>query len=304
MTYPPAPEQPEGQERPENDQQPEGGDRPGAQDQPAPSAPEAPETFGAPQYPAPPAPPAPPYGAPQSPQYGAPQVPSFAPQPPQAPQAPQYGTPQYGAPQYGNQQYGAPQAPQYGAPQPAYGYGAAYGEPGPGEPFNGASHPDDLTRPLYGATFMQAIKRFFKNYANFTGRASRSEYWFSALFAFLLQLIPMVIYIVGLVVMAGSSSSYDYNSYDGGYDSGLGAASEAGMGIGVILMFLGGGLMILIGLGMIVPSLAIGWRRLHDGNFAGPMYFLAFIPYVGSLILLVFFCLPSKPEGRRFDTVA
>ena len=298
MTYPPAPEQPEGQERPENDRQPDGGDPSGAQDRPAPSAPETPETFGAPQYPAPPAPP---YGAPQAPQYGAPQVPSFAPQPPQAPQAPQYGTPQYG-----NPQYGAPQAPQYGAPQPAYGYGAAYGEPGPGEPFNGASHPDDLARPLYGATFMQAIKRFFKNYANFTGRASRSEYWFVALFVLLLELVPLVLYIVGIAVMATSgaaSSAYDYNSYDG-YDSGISPAAEAGMGIGVILMFLGGGLMILIALGILVPSLAIGWRRLHDGNFAGPMYFLSFIPYVGGIIMIVFMCLPSKPEGRRFDTVA
>jgi hypothetical protein len=34
-----------------------------------------------------------------------------------------------------------------------------------------------LDKPLYGATFGQAISRFFKKYATFSGRASRSEYW-------------------------------------------------------------------------------------------------------------------------------
>ncbi|MBL3685883.1 DUF805 domain-containing protein [Leucobacter zeae] len=298
MTYPPAPEQPEGQERPENDAQSDGAERPA---EPAQPAPEAPDTYGGPAFTAPPAPPAPSYGAPQ-----APQVPSYG--APQPPQAPQYGAPQYGAPQapsFGGPQ--APQAPSY-ASAPQYGapvYAGSYGEPGPGEPFNGAAHPDDLSRPLYGATFGQAVKRFFKNYANFTGRASRSEYWFVALFAFLVELIPLIFYIVGIVILAGTSAaaSSSYDSYSG-YDSSMSAATETGMGLGVIFMILGGGLMLLIALGMIVPSLAIAWRRLHDGNFAGPMFFLGLIPYVGGLIMIVFYCLPSKPEGRRFDAVA
>ncbi|SKV78147.1 Predicted membrane protein [Mycobacteroides abscessus subsp. massiliense] len=41
----------------------------------------------------------------------------------------------------------------------------------------GATDPRDLTLPLYGATFGQAITRFFRSYARFSGRASRSEYW-------------------------------------------------------------------------------------------------------------------------------
>ena len=186
----------------------------------------------------------------------------------------------------------APQ-PQYGAP--AYGAQAAFPPaplgtvPGPGGPFDGAIDPDDLSRPLYGANFMQAAKRFFKGYVKFNGRASRSEYWWIMLLVFLAELIPLVFVIVGAIVMA-TGSSYDPNTY-----------STTPNGFGIVLLLIGYGLLLLIGLGILLPSIAVAWRRLHDGNFAGPFYFLAFIPYVGSLILLVFMLLPSKAEGRRFD---
>ena len=72
-------------------------------------------------------------------------------------------------------------------------------------------------------------------------------------------------------------------------------------GFGIMLLVIGYGLLLLIGLGILVPSIAITWRRLHDGNFAGPFYFLSLIPYVGGIIMIVFMLLPSKAEGRRFD---
>src|SRR6185312_8282818 len=43
-----------------------------------------------------------------------------------------------------------------------------------------------LDQPLYGASFGQAIKRFFTKYATFSGRASRSEYWWVQLFNFII----------------------------------------------------------------------------------------------------------------------
>ncbi|WP_306895831.1 DUF805 domain-containing protein [Agromyces albus] len=43
------------------------------------------------------------------------------------------------------------------------------------------------------------------------------------------------------------------------------------------------------------------WRRLHDTNRSGAFFFLAFIPFVGSIILLVFMLMPSDPAGARFD---
>ncbi len=240
------------------------------------------------------------YGAPQQPAYGAPQQPgSGAPQQPYgAPQQPTYGAqPQYGA----QQQYAAPHQQQpyqtpYAAPQFPPAIGVA---PGPGGLYDGASNPDDMSRPLYGASFGQAVKRFFRGYAKFSGRASRSEYWWIALFSFLVQLVPMVLLVIGIIgVIASTAFSYDY--YSSSYNAGPAAGSIA-------LIIIGGILAFLISLAMLIPSLAVGWRRMHDANFAGPLYLLTFasiIPYVGwlgSIAVLVLALMPSKAEGRRFD---
>lgn len=250
-----------------------------------PPAPAVPPVSQPPQYaPQPPHYAPPQYGQPQQPQYGQPQQPQFAP-----PQAPQYGQPQ--APQYGQPQYGQPAyaAPAYQA-QLQFPPAPVGTVPGPGGPFDGAVDPEDLTRPLYGATFGQATKRFFKQYANFSGRASRSEYWWVALLVFLIQLIPLILYIAGITMMASAASTYD--SYNNGPNA-----------PGLFLLIVGIGLLLITGLGLLLPSIAVAWRRLHDGNFAGPMYFLSLIPYAGGIILLVFMLLPSKAEGRRFDEV-
>ncbi|WP_295121724.1 DUF805 domain-containing protein [uncultured Leifsonia sp.] len=133
-----------------------------------------------------------------------------------------------------------------------------------------------LDQPLYGASFGEAIRRFFKKYADFTGRASRSEFWWWYLFAI----------IIGAVYGILLSS--------------LGTLGNGGSGLGAF----GWVLVVLYslwGLAILVPSLALIWRRLHDANLAGPFFFLGFIPLVGWIILLVFYLLPSKPEGARFD---
>ncbi len=295
MTYPPTPENPE---------QPESHDTgksvPGSaptDDQPTPPN-TAPPQYQAPQYQAP--------QQPEQPQYGAPQY-----QAPQQPEQPQYEAPQYQAPQQPEQPqapYAPPAASLYpNQPQPHYASAPAYaagmtGVPGPGEPFNGATDPEDLSRPLYGATFGQAIRRFLKNYAGFSGRASRSEYWWVALFSFLVTLIPLALYIIGVVMLAVASDNS--STYDDGFGDGYGSAAVApAAGLGLTLLFVGLGLLIVIGLALLVPSIAISWRRFHDANFAGPFYFLSFIPYVGGLVVLVFMVLPPSPLGRRFDRV-
>lgn len=225
---------------------------------------------------------------PSNPEDQQPQQPQYAP-PPHV-QSPQYAQPQYQQqPQYVQPQYPIQQA--YPA-TPNYNHFGAPGDPGPGEPFNGATSPEDLMRPLYGATFGQAVRRFFKNYANFSGRASRSEYWWVVLFGVMLSIVPTVLYMVGFFsIMIGSAS---YQSYQYG--------TSPGVGVGVVLLIIGAALLLVISLGTLIPSLAISWRRLHDANFAGPFYFLSLIA-VGSVILLVFLLMPSNPEGRRFDRI-
>ncbi|RGE19466.1 DUF805 domain-containing protein, partial [Leucobacter sp. wl10] len=124
-------------------------------------------------------------------------------------------------------------------------------------------------------------------------------YWWTALFIFLVQLIPLVLYIVGVVMLATSAASSTYIDEYGDTMTSPGAAP--GIGGGVALLIIGLGLIILIGLALLVPGLAISWRRLHDANFSGAFWCLSLIPSVGSLIVLIFMVLSSNPEGRRFD---
>ncbi len=155
-----------------------------------------------------------------------------------------------------------------------------FGNPGPGEPYNGASSPADLDRPLYGATMGQAVSRFFKKYATFSGRASRSEYWWLSLF---MLIIAVVFGVLFGIIVATSAQAMD--------DTG----EIPGAAIALLVV------MFLFGLATIVPTLALQWRRLHDANLAGPFYFLSFIPSIGGIIVFVLSVLPPKPEGRRFD---
>lgn len=153
-----------------------------------------------------------------------------------------------------------------------------YGRPmlpaaGPGQP--------PLEWPLYGASFTQAFVRYWKKYATFTGRASLSEFWWTRLAHLIAGLALAAITIGGGLVGA------TYDSVSG--------SSQPGP-----FFFVGLGLIFVYSLGTIVPELAIAWRRLHDANLPGPMYFISLIPGVGSIIFLVLMFLPSQPAGRRF----
>ena len=138
-----------------------------------------------------------------------------------------------------------------------------------------------LSAPLYDASFGQAISRFFKKYATFSCRASRSEFWWWFLFNLI---VSGVLY--GIAAIGGASGA---------------TVSENGMmvpGPGFAVAVIPYGLWALA---TIIPWLALAWRRLHDTNRSGAWYFIGFIPFVGGIILLVFFLLDSDPAGARFD---
>ena len=97
--------------------------------------------------------------------------------------------------------------------------------------------------------FLLAMKR----YAEFSGRSRRSEYWYFLLFVILISIA------LGIV------------------DGILAAA------IGF-----GGLLSILFGLGIIIPSLAVSVRRLHDTGRSGWWYLINFVPLIGVIIFIVF----------------
>lgn len=107
-------------------------------------------------------------------------------------------------------------------------------------------------------------KRPLQKYADFSGRAPRSEYWWFVL----LQLVVMIFAML--------------------VDSMLGT-DVAGTGYGYVYM--------LTALALLVPCIAVGVRRLHDTDRSGWWMLIALVPLIGAIVLLVFFV----GEGSKGD---
>jgi uncharacterized membrane protein YhaH (DUF805 family) len=107
---------------------------------------------------------------------------------------------------------------------------------------------------------MEWFLKGLKNYATFEGRARRKEYWMYTLF-----------YVIFGVV--------------------LNVIEEL---TGIVLLYA------LYSLALLLPSLAIAVRRLHDTGRSGWWVWINFIPVIGSIILLVFLCQDSKENQNKF----
>ena len=132
--------------------------------------------------------------------------------------------------------------------------------------------------------FVDAVKSCLRQYATFSGRARRSEYWFFRLF----YALVMIALFVVLLVVAGVA---------GGIAGATGSDSiGAGGGIAIILLYL---VILVVALGFFLPSLAVEARRLHDVDRSAWWLLLTFVP-VGNIVLLVFALLDSVPGQNAF----
>ena len=218
---------------------------------------------------------------------------SSAPQPPygQQPSAPysQPSAPGYGQPNYQQPTYGQPASDPYG--QPSYGQQQyaqqQYGQPGYGQQYAGGLAPYTAvydTNPRPSVSMVQAVKLWLKNWKNFSGRASRGEYWWVMLASVIVSAVLGTILMVAFVAVAAATNG-----------------SDAAMGVLLVAVW---GVMAIVGLATIVPSLSLGIRRLHDTNQSGWLYLVNFVPYVGSIILIVLMAQAPNPAGTRFDDAA
>ena len=55
-----------------------------------------------------------------------------------------------------------------------------------------------------------------------------------------------------------------------------------------------------LSLGLVIPNLAVAWRRLHDIGKGGGWYFISFIPLVGWILMLIWYCRAGEPHPNRF----
>ncbi|MCA5894531.1 DUF805 domain-containing protein [Isoptericola sp. NEAU-Y5] len=135
-------------------------------------------------------------------------------------------------------------------------------------------------------SFPDAVKSVFSQYATFSGRARRSEFWFWFLFQ---AIIGAILSIVLTVVMAGSVASATI-------DPVTGEISGAALGGGLAVYGVAG----LVGLALTLPTIAVTVRRLHDQDKSGLFWFLSLIPFVGAIILIVMCASPGTVGANQY----
>lgn len=138
----------------------------------------------------------------------------------------------------------------------------------------------------------KVIPSFFKNYVNFRGRASRSEYWLSALF-YTLVLTPGAV----AIVLLASASLISANNAVTSTDALLSGEFAVVTIITSVFEF-------LLAAALFLPMLSVTIRRLHDTGRSGWWYLLNLFPYVGSLILTVQYAWPSQATENRYGITA
>ncbi|WP_088810466.1 MULTISPECIES: DUF805 domain-containing protein [Listeria] len=128
--------------------------------------------------------------------------------------------------------------------------------------------------------FLEAYKAYWKNYVNFSGRSTRSEYWYTILWN---AIIMAIFWILMLIVGLSSATAAAGTAYPGEV---FGAMYAGPMLFVVVLVW-------LFGIANIIPGISLMIRRFHDIGKSGWFVLLGLIPFVGSIIILVFMCLPS-----------
>ena len=115
------------------------------------------------------------------------------------------------------------------------------------------------------------LKVMRDNYANFSGRARRREYW--------MYVLVQSIIMIGLMIL----------------DSILGLDFELqGISLGYGYLYSIGGIVHFI------PSLAVLVRRLHDVGKSGWFYFIGLIPLIGAIWLLILFCTEGQKQDNKW----
>ena len=132
-------------------------------------------------------------------------------------------------------------------------------------------------------SFIQSIKSFYKNYFNFRGRASRSEYWWNNLLSYGLIAIWYAVYFVALfsLIDAGSDPT----------EATLIAYGQTGI-VGILLL--------IFLLASFIPSLSISFRRIHDKNKSAWNFLWFLVPIFGFIPILIWFCQRGTVGENRF----
>jgi len=123
---------------------------------------------------------------------------------------------------------------------------------------------------------LEAVTAVFSKYADFSGRARRSEYWYSFLIYQLFTLSYQIFAITVSVIFLESEKS------------------QIAL-VNILFFFLA-----LFGLGTLLPMLAVQVRRLHDIDKSGWNMLWFIIPLVGFILMIVWYCRLGTVGENRF----
>ena len=126
---------------------------------------------------------------------------------------------------------------------------------------------------------IEAYTKFWKDYVDFKGRSTRSDYWLNVLAQCLVYLLFSFLLIL-IMILGGDSSTYTSDPYS----------------FQMILVYI-----VVLGIGVyalasLVPSIAIIVRRLRDAGYHWALIFLSLIPYLGGFIIFILTLQPTKVE--------
>jgi uncharacterized membrane protein YhaH (DUF805 family) len=111
-------------------------------------------------------------------------------------------------------------------------------------------------------SFWEAVRSGFDHYVRFDGRASRPAFWWWFLFSIL----------VAVAVSAMDGTIFEESML----------------------------LTLFVWAVLILPSLSVAIRRLHDTNRSGWWILISFIPIIGSIVLLIFYLQESDPDDNSY----
>ena len=120
---------------------------------------------------------------------------------------------------------------------------------------------------------IEAYKKFWKGYVDFTGRSTPLDYWF-AYSAHVLILFAWYLLLAVFERMAAETGSSDLFTF------------------GVILLLI----FFAFGIAALLPGIAVTVRRLRDAGYNWAFIFIPLIPFVGGIIFIVLLCQPTKVE--------
>ncbi|MGU3410021.1 DUF805 domain-containing protein [Microbacterium sp. M1A1_1b] len=148
-----------------------------------------------------------------------------------------------------------------------------------------------LWAPWYGAGIGDAIGRFFRKYARFDGRASRSEFWWW----FMVNAIIAAVLgaVAALIVTLTGTREWTTDVY---------GQTTSQLHTDSIWWVIPIWIWALWFLGTAVGNIALMVRRLHDVNLSGYFAFF-FVNTLGWIVLWIMAMLSSNPTGQRFDRV-